>query len=248
VNDRGPIEVKGAPGRCPFCHDALGDVSQVVACAACGARHHAPCYREHGACSSCAATTVLVPEGETVAAPVGPRSLGELPPGSWLSVTEQPGGEVEISWPLLSQPQFKACLLLGAALAPLFGFGLYLLYFALRYRQARVRLTLTRDAVRLQRPGTVFDRLEVSVEPGQVEQVQTGGNADIASLWVTSGGKRSHWVGSRGVGHVLPVSDVQWLGEALEAWKAGRLRLGEADEPEPADPKKGPARHRKEKA
>ncbi len=38
--------------RCPFCHDALGDRGELVACEACGAPHHAACLREARRCSA----------------------------------------------------------------------------------------------------------------------------------------------------------------------------------------------------
>jgi len=44
---------------CPFCKGALDVPREVVACARCGARHHAECFREILACACCAASDLL---------------------------------------------------------------------------------------------------------------------------------------------------------------------------------------------
>jgi hypothetical protein len=38
--------------RCPFCHDEFAD-AEVVACAACTAKHHESCWDEHSECAAC---------------------------------------------------------------------------------------------------------------------------------------------------------------------------------------------------
>jgi len=50
---KGPA--RSSKKRCPYCHEepALQDS---VACAECGAQHHAECWDAHGECSSCSAT------------------------------------------------------------------------------------------------------------------------------------------------------------------------------------------------
>lgn len=54
------VRVNGTPSRCPYCKDALSDLRDVVACASCGARHHAECRSTHGRCVVCASTELLV--------------------------------------------------------------------------------------------------------------------------------------------------------------------------------------------
>ncbi len=55
--------------RCPFCHAAVTPAAEPsVACAACVARHHAECWREHGGCSACG-------EGAPLRRPPRPRLL-----------------------------------------------------------------------------------------------------------------------------------------------------------------------------
>lgn len=54
------IAVRGTL-RCPYCHDGC-EPSGSVACRDCLARHHATCWQEQGACSSCGSTHRLVAE------------------------------------------------------------------------------------------------------------------------------------------------------------------------------------------
>lgn len=54
------IHVRGSPSRCPYCKEGIGAVRDVVACALCGARHHAACREEHGRCAVCSSIELLV--------------------------------------------------------------------------------------------------------------------------------------------------------------------------------------------
>ncbi len=54
------IRVKNSPVRCPYCKDLLEETRELVACAKCGARHHASCRAEHGRCAVCASAELLV--------------------------------------------------------------------------------------------------------------------------------------------------------------------------------------------
>jgi len=58
------IRVKNSPVRCPYCKDTLEEVREVVACAKCGARHHASCRAEHGRCAVCSSRELLIYSGE----------------------------------------------------------------------------------------------------------------------------------------------------------------------------------------
>lgn len=54
MEQEGPgIHIRGAPGRCPGCVEGFDDGAPVVACGACGAKHHASCWREASACVRC---------------------------------------------------------------------------------------------------------------------------------------------------------------------------------------------------
>lgn len=54
------IRVRLSPVRCPYCKGPIEKHPEVVACAACGARHHEDCRAEHGRCAVCGATELLV--------------------------------------------------------------------------------------------------------------------------------------------------------------------------------------------
>ncbi len=54
--------------RCPYCHDACRPEEAVV-CRDCLARHHEPCWGEHGACSACASDHRLVADPTRTPAP-----------------------------------------------------------------------------------------------------------------------------------------------------------------------------------
>ncbi len=72
---REPVRIDQAPSRCPFCHGAFESVRDLVACAACGARHHAECYAQNKKCASCGSSDVLVPPLRAAVAP-GPEPTG----------------------------------------------------------------------------------------------------------------------------------------------------------------------------
>jgi len=59
--------------RCPYCHDACRPEEAVV-CRDCLARHHEPCWAEHGACSACASAHRLVAESGPAILIRGPRA------------------------------------------------------------------------------------------------------------------------------------------------------------------------------
>ncbi|RMG09527.1 MAG: DUF3320 domain-containing protein, partial [Planctomycetota bacterium] len=54
------VSVRGAPTRCPFCHDAVSPEEPNAACNACLSRHHAECWDELGRCASCGAGLALI--------------------------------------------------------------------------------------------------------------------------------------------------------------------------------------------
>ena len=118
-------------------------------------------------------------------------------------------------WRLIPEDQFRACLLLGALTVPLGGIGLYILFWALRYRQAFVRLTLGRDRLRFERPGSLLDRLSVSTRREDFGSVERG-----RGLSVTVGGREQEWVTTSGVGHILEAGDVDWLADVVADWAA----------------------------
>ena len=47
------VEVRGAPTRCPYCHEGVAADDSVRVCRGCLSRHHHACWGEHGRCASC---------------------------------------------------------------------------------------------------------------------------------------------------------------------------------------------------
>jgi hypothetical protein len=70
------IRVDHAPSRCPYCHEDFVSLEDVVACAACGARHHAECHAQDRRCATCGSTDVLVHvrQGAAAASAARPRA------------------------------------------------------------------------------------------------------------------------------------------------------------------------------
>jgi hypothetical protein len=54
------LHVDQAPSRCPFCHGPFDSLRDLVACAACGARHHVDCHAQNRKCATCGSSEVLV--------------------------------------------------------------------------------------------------------------------------------------------------------------------------------------------
>ena len=54
IVERDDVRVATSLVRCPFCHTGIApDATEWVACFGCLARHHATCWDERGACSTC---------------------------------------------------------------------------------------------------------------------------------------------------------------------------------------------------
>ncbi len=236
------------PGRCPYCRDAIAGTSGVVACAACGARHHAACWGELAACATCRSTEALV---SARAASAARRRPPPLPRGSELDVRldEAPGAEpaLVVSWPFLTAEQARQArgcsTLLGvsalAAAVPalaLWGFGvaavvLLALSVAIRrwlarHGDARCVLLLGPDRLVFTRPGSPMERLRVEASRAEVRSVGRGEQG--AGLEVQAGGDARSWIhgsGLGGGGGVLPGEDVRWVHDLLAAWRLDVLEL-----------------------
>ncbi len=210
----GKLEIRGAPGRCPFCHDLISDPKEVVACAACGARHHERCHAEHGACSACSSTEVLIPRSRA-------RRIREQPPkGSRIQVEQRSGG-TSYSWKTATHTQWIVVTILLAVMMitiPLIPF-LWIWWTLKRNTQSRVLmhedgLDLKID-VPLQRLKTVF------AQRADVGAIRLGRWGHILRLTVDVGVDRIV-IASSGpgvIGAALKEPEVEWLYEALLAWK-----------------------------
>ena len=236
------------PGRCPYCRDAIAGTSGVVACAACGARHHAACWDELAACATCRSPEALV---SARAAAAARRRPPPLPRGSELEVRldEGPGGGpvLVVTWPFLTAEQARQArgcsTFLGlsglAAAIPalaLWGFGvaavvLLALSVAIRrwlarHRDARCVLHLGPDRLAFTRPGSPMERLRVEASRAEVRSVGRGEQG--AGLEVQTGGEARSWIHGNGLGGgggVLPGEDVRWVHDLLAAWRLDVLEL-----------------------
>lgn len=239
------LRVQGAPGRCPFCRDELGSPPGLVACAGCGARHHAPCYREHGRCATCGGKDVLVPQVRALRPiPRGVVALEPLPDGSELVVRTLPGA-IEVEWPKLPRSQRKATIGCAVLTFPLL-FGALLLWWIYRYWNAKVTLRLEPERLVFDRPGTASERLELDTERAVVGGVSLDSGPAVR---LHLGEEIPMLAMTPGVGNVLPATDVTWLHGALQCWLQGRLAFDEdpaqqrdrgPDEPEDEQPRRDP--------
>lgn len=206
-----------APGRCPFCREAFVGPGGVVACAACGARHHEPCWDELQRCATCSSRDVLVARGA--------RQRPAPRPAESLVMLTHAGDALEVSWPFVPPTQVgttrgcgAAALGLGALLLilavsagpailalPALGaaaFGLLVLRWLARHRDARCTVRLEPERLSFRRPGSAFERLELDAPRGSVDAVGLDENGTYLQVHVD--GKARAWIGSAGVGNVLP--------------------------------------------
>jgi hypothetical protein len=211
--ERVPPDIRwgpGSPTRCPWCKGEIEGVKEVVACAACGARHHGACHTENGRCATCGATDVLVPRAQP--APALARVKREEPPkGSKIRV-EREGEALVYSWPLRdSTSVFLACLFM-IVFPPL---GLLLLYEVKKHKRGRIRLTL--DEIEFQLFGCRSSPIQAKREDvGSIRVTSIQGG--LARLTIDVGMDR-HTVKTGIVQPALRPPELEGLAQALEAWK-----------------------------
>ncbi len=203
------VHVGGSPTRCPWCKGEIEDVKQVVACAACGARHHGACHSEHGRCATCSSEDVLVPRA--AAAPSKARVQREEPPaGSRIKVTRD-GEALVYSWP----GRDTAALLVGLvwlfALPPL---GLYMLWLYLTIRERTIRVA--GDEIELT-VGT-FRGKRLRAKRAEVGAIRVATSQQQTNLSIDVGMDR-YFVKTGIMNPALRGPEVEWLAKAIEAWK-----------------------------
>jgi hypothetical protein len=184
------IRVHHSPSHCPYCKGPLGDPHGIVACAACGARHHRECREEHGRCAACSSREVLVYAADIHAAPPAPP-----PPGGALElVTEEEARVALYRWALLEKD--------GLELIPRVGY-----------------LRLAPDAISfLAASGRrLFDVHATRPEVGDVLAI---GRKLLVDVRRPGGaGKVEHTVATESIGYSLGPRDVATLESALGTWK-----------------------------
>lgn len=198
------FRVQGSPVRCPFCHDGL--TKDLVACAGCGARHHAPCYEEQGACASCGSSEALYPARRAGVRPASP------PEGSRLRV-ERSQERVAYRWRVGSQADRVLTGILCVLLLPLAPLWIYLL------SRPRCReIVVQREWLELPVRGfwgTSTQRLHrAQVGKVQVTPVQGGW-----VLWIDNGLERLAVTTDDFTNRSLSAPELEWIAGRIEQWR-----------------------------
>jgi hypothetical protein len=207
------VRADHSPTRCPFCKGDLSDMKEIVACTACGARHHAACREENGRCATCGSTEVLVPRSGTPRSPM--RAKLEQPPQGSKIVVSREGDALVYAWDTPESP-------LGCAIVCLFTVVLapVALYFFIRYLQQQG------EAPRRARVVLGPDTLEVSwttqkTPVARIERAKIGGVRAVTSdagttVYVDEGIQRKALMG---LSALTPV-ELEWLAAAIDAWRS----------------------------
>lgn len=196
------------PGRCPFCRDVISDKTELVACAACGARHHEGCHREHGACASCGSSEVLVPQSKA-------RKVRERPPkGSVIEVEELEDGALSYTWPAIRNKVANRIALLVLVLMILTIPLAFLIWWHERKHPFRT-IVLERDRLKLPRyrPFRGYDQIDVDRE--DVGAIRHEHHNGFPALTVDVGVDRTQVANQA----QLKEPELEWLCQALKAWQ-----------------------------
>ncbi len=206
------MHVPASPTRCPWCKGEIENVKEVVACAACGARHHGACHQENGRCATCGATDVLVPRAQP--APAVARVKREQPlKGSRIAVTRE-GDALVYSWSLRDGVALFLAVFftLMVILSPI---GLWILYLYLTNKRAEIRTT--HDEIEF--PAWGFRTRKIRAKREDVGAIRvTTGPQGVMQLTIDVCVDR--WIVRTGIGNpALRPLELEWLAQALEAWK-----------------------------
>jgi hypothetical protein len=207
VTERAQVHAERSPTRCPFCHEELAQGKELVACAACGARHHASCHRDHGRCASCASVEVLVPPRR--------RRRDQPPAGSRLEVAPE-GEATAFAWDSRTTSN-DALALIFAVLGLTLPLAVWYLVMRMRHRRERIRLTP--DAIEL--ATTVaggFGRRVVRIARADVGAVRVSNELNVHMLTIDEGITR-HRLWTAPMSPALSAPELEWLAEQLAAWR-----------------------------
>lgn len=196
-----------APTRCPYCKDALDPSKELVACAPCGARHHASCHAAHGRCASCGAADVLVPARR--------RPRREEPPaGSKLQV-ERRDGQTVYTWDPRTRQDLVVVVLMAALVLTV---PIAILVLLQRRRHATVSLVLSPEHVEFTSPGGVSGK-HVKARRDEVGAIRVQSIGEAGVRLTIDVGIQRHAVLSGIVGPGLQAPELEWLAEQLCAWR-----------------------------
>lgn len=208
--EKDAVRAERSPTRCPYCRDELGAkaTDDLVACAACGARHHAGCHTTHGRCATCQATDVLVPARR--------RRAGEPPTGSRLRVDQDADGATRFSWAVGTTTDAVLTILAAATVVFL---PVAIWMWVGRSRLKEQHLLLGPDWLDLPVNtvgGLSWKRLRVRRD--ELGAVRVHNESSVYVLTVDVGIER-HVVWT---GHTVPSltpPEMEWLAAQLTAWR-----------------------------
>jgi hypothetical protein len=228
------LHVDRSPTHCPYCKGEIEDLSKVVACAACGARHHQACHADHGRCATCGSAEALVPKAHA-----RPRRRSEPLPGSSIKVRED-GAAVILSWPATRWSPVRF-LLIGAALLALAAAAIALvgpppmivlpgmggvvlcgLFLFARSQPRTLEIGLGLDAIDFPEvdPRAAGGTLSVRAKREEVGSVRTENTGNGYRLTIDLGLVR-HVVklGAAFAPGALSEPEIDWLARAIDAWR-----------------------------
>lgn len=201
------VSVERSPSRCPYCRDELDKTKELVACAACGVRHHAACHTAHGACVSCGATELLVPARR--------RQRADQPPaGSRIEVRTGEDGTTVYEWdPRTRTDEVLIVLMLVLVITIPFAFLIW--NARRRYRRASIRVAP--EAIEFTARRFRLRQVRVKREDVGAIRVSSMGESGVA-LTIDEGITRHHvMTGITGPGISAP--ELEWLAAQLTAWR-----------------------------
>lgn len=206
------VRVEGGAARCPFCHDGLEKVDELVACAPCGARFHAACHRDNQErCPSCGASEVLVPPR--------PRSRRKDPPkGSRIEVRRE-AERTSYSWDTGSGAD-RFLIIVFALLVVTLPVAAWMWHARRKVRRAELLLEPGRISFDALDPNLFFIRRVVAAAE-DVGGARVGGSPGThgPALAIDVGLTRHRVLA--GLTHSsLTAPELEWLAEEIQAWKA----------------------------
>lgn len=208
--EKDAVRAERSPTRCPYCRDELDSKStdDLVACAACGARHHAGCHRTHGRCATCDATELLIPARR-------PRR-GEPPAGSRLRVDQDEEGATRFTW-TVGTASDAVLTVLAAVTIVLLPVAIWMWIGRARLKEQRLRL----GPDWLEFPAATVGGLSwrrVRVRRDEVGAVRVHNEMSNYVLTIDVGIER-HTVWTGHTAQSLTPPELEWLAAQLTAWR-----------------------------
>ncbi len=203
------IGTERAPTRCPYCRDGLDPSKELVACAPCGARHHAACHAAHGRCASCGATDVLVPARR--------RARREEPPaGSKLRV-DAGDGATTYTW---DAPTKNDLVIIWLMFCLVLTIPLALWFMRLRRRHPTHTVTLRPEELEFTAitPSGMSART-IRARRGDVGAVRVQSGVGGAHMLTIDIGIERHTLMNGITGASLSAPELEWLAARLCAWR-----------------------------